>query len=190
MLIEPYMHRLKGGVWVCPSDFLIQEQPEYAAFESKLKRGELGWSYYTSYHRSNHFFGFNPCDAAYTWDPFFARSAADVSNPSQRIAFYEGRDWEWCPAPRHLETLMNSPFITFINNPRWQTGTWHRGKGNYLFADGHVKLLSFRQTLTPTRLWDRVADWYPYTSDILGNVSVFNYDPQKTLRLLNQVKYP
>jgi prepilin-type processing-associated H-X9-DG protein len=43
----------------------------------------------------------------------------------------------------------------------WFTGLRHLKKSNYLFADGHVKLLSLRQTLTPEVLWDRIDSWCP-----------------------------
>jgi prepilin-type processing-associated H-X9-DG protein len=35
----------------------------------------------------------------------------------------------------------------------------HQGRSNYLFADGHVKAYTLRQTLTPTVLWDNTKDW-------------------------------
>jgi len=41
------------------------------------------------------------------------------------------------------------------------TGLRHDGRSNYLFADGHVKAMSLRQTITPEVLWDRVRDWCP-----------------------------
>jgi prepilin-type processing-associated H-X9-DG protein len=38
-------------------------------------------------------------------------------------------------------------------------GQRHRHRGNYLFADGHVKLLTLQQTLKPAVLWDNINDW-------------------------------
>ncbi len=40
-------------------------------------------------------------------------------------------------------------------------GTRHHNRGNYLFADGHVKLMSVRQTLAPKVLWDNAGEWCP-----------------------------
>ena len=66
---------------------------------------------------------------------------------------------------------------------------WHSRRSNYLFADGHVRLLSVRQTLTPKVLWDNLNDWNPGSTCARG----YGWKPEdvaKTLKNLDEIGYP
>jgi prepilin-type N-terminal cleavage/methylation domain-containing protein/prepilin-type processing-associated H-X9-DG protein len=147
--VMTYLPKPGRNVWICPSDRNLDSE------ESVLKEGayldRLG-NFYSSYTWSNQFFHFNkgPCPDA------LPRSATNVKRPSASIMFYEGGGWPAFPqdAARVIEVMAQLGSNYFI-------GTWHRGRGNYLFADGHVKLLSLRQTLEPEVLWDNIGEWCP-----------------------------
>ena len=76
--------------------------------------------------------------------------------------------------------------------PDVYTGAWHQGRDNYLFADGYVRLLSIRQTITPEVLWDNVPDWCPHCCD--GHVEwVPHWTPDAIRQDLSQLdaeRYP
>jgi prepilin-type processing-associated H-X9-DG protein len=70
------------------------------------------------------------------------------------------------------------------------TGLRHLKRTNYLFADGHVKLLSLRQTLTPEVLWDNLGEWCP-ECDCYGLTSYWTpNDIQQVLKNMDEAHYP
>lgn len=72
------------------------------------------------------------------------------------------------------------------------TGTRHRRRSNYLFADSHVKALTMRQTLLPEVLWDNVTNWCPSCGHCIDYLDIIwtPKDIQTTLKVLDQLNYP
>jgi prepilin-type N-terminal cleavage/methylation domain-containing protein/prepilin-type processing-associated H-X9-DG protein len=142
--LDRYLPKTSDGVWICPS-------------ETKTE-------YLTTYRQNDQFFQapddvkcFQPTDPP--------RSLASVKQTSSTIMVTELRGnyhgWDWFPAfPNWITT---PPGFSII-------GLVHQKKSNYLFADGHVRLLAIRQTLSPDVLWDNLRDWCPVCgcSEMLG----------------------
>ena len=68
-------------------------------------------------------------------------------------------------------------------------GRLHRGRQNYLFADGSVRFLTLRQTLTPKPLWDNFAHWCP-ESPCAASSNWTQKDIDFEIKLLNHYNFP
>ena len=185
--LTPYLSKRNGGVWGCPNnphlDELLEKQPGVT---------KEATSYNTSYCLNPHFVGyFLPGDHYWGWMTRSPRLLSSVEQPSSSIMVVEGI----------LDPLFpryDTSSIASLNSYRLHqdsadlghfSGTWHRGRGNYLFADGHVRLLSIRQTITPVVLWDNIRDWCPecLKSD---NAEWSADDIAHDLQELNRFHYP
>lgn len=160
--IQRYLPKPGQNVWICPSDRVIETKAVlkdgvYVPIPPFFKPGPREYfSHYSSYEWSNQFFDFNNSTACPDALP---RSLATVKQPSTSIMFYEGDGW--AEFPQGTGFYVKAMIDTHLGR---SIGTWHRGKGTYLFADGHVKLLSLRQTLEPNVLWDNIIEWCPACS--------------------------
>jgi prepilin-type processing-associated H-X9-DG protein len=87
------------------------------------------------------------------------RYLSAIKRPATTITFMETTSpkWYWYPTPSPGSAESEAK----QSNPANKMGIRHRGKGNYLFADGHVRTLSVRQTLAPTVMWDNISEWCP-----------------------------
>jgi prepilin-type processing-associated H-X9-DG protein len=152
---------------------------------------------YSSYYRNHYFFGFNWEDEAQSPSCGYTgpRSIASVSLPSSTIMFTDG--WtliDFLQNPSENITLMNRSRLGdyYCTNcgPMFFTGTRHRGRSNYLFADGYVKALTIRQTLTPEVMWDKITNWCPGCGGCEYGQDWTSKDIQTALKLLDQLHYP
>jgi prepilin-type N-terminal cleavage/methylation domain-containing protein/prepilin-type processing-associated H-X9-DG protein len=139
LLLNSYVPNKHGGIWVCPSD----RDVEYGISFNTPN------AIYSSYLPSTEFFGgtaYISCGE----HPDPPRSVASVTSPSEVIAVEEGVAWN---------LLMRAFPALSVDDPSLQS--WHLGKRNYLFGDGHVRRLALQTTLTPTLKWDRLEHWCP-----------------------------
>ncbi len=148
--LQPYLQKRNRGMWLCPSD-PAAVLPE----EELVYKGD-----YASYWANRQFFGGTPywnCD-------YPPRNVSTVRQPSISIMFIEGLPYSGFPDYR-IENLyamnqMRRGNYDCANCALYDfTGAWHGNRSNYLFADGHVKALSLRQTLTPEPMWDDMYYW-------------------------------
>jgi prepilin-type N-terminal cleavage/methylation domain-containing protein/prepilin-type processing-associated H-X9-DG protein len=204
--LVPYLQDRNQGVWLCPDDPGLNLPPD----ERKWMTYRFG-SRYTSYTGSDQFFAHVLMVHPECIDLVPIRSDTSIRQPDSDIMFIEGLDWEYpcCtggPSPeqtdiklmndiRHGDTSSGFPSFMF-------TGTWHHGRSNYLFADGHVKSLFLRQTLMPRVLWDNILDWCPecHSANLKdplvaegcagGNDVKIPFDIQNNLMAMERVHYP
>ena len=144
--LERYLAKRGKGVWVCPSD-------QYRFY---LEENGYPLSDYTSSYWANR--------------EFFDLTWGDCARPDQAP-----RDLASVQSPYDIILLSEGPvslgFPKYPPDDTWGgsrptgddilAGLWHRGRSNDVFADGHVRALTYRQTLTPRVLWDNVRDWCP-----------------------------
>jgi prepilin-type N-terminal cleavage/methylation domain-containing protein/prepilin-type processing-associated H-X9-DG protein len=144
-VLTPFLQKPDPGVWLCPSDqwreYLYQYDPTvYGSIPD-----------YTSYSFNGQFIDLLGAECQSSPD-LVVRATSTVKIPSETIAVGEGG-------------LTNLPrvFAFQPGDPLWQYyySLWHRKRGNFLFADGHVRLLTVRQTLTPRVLFDNLRKWCP-----------------------------
>jgi prepilin-type N-terminal cleavage/methylation domain-containing protein/prepilin-type processing-associated H-X9-DG protein len=141
------------NVWICPSDQTMDSD----SIQTNLTMSSPYGYYYSSYGWSNQFFNAYGADSR----NYFPRSVASVKRPTSSIMLFENSNAGGFPNDASL-IIKNSTGVY----RDYAMGTWHRGKGNYLFADGHVKLLSLRQTMTPEVLWDNLSEWCQECPDL------------------------
>jgi prepilin-type N-terminal cleavage/methylation domain-containing protein/prepilin-type processing-associated H-X9-DG protein len=174
MMIGGYIPNSKPNVWLCPDDPTIPQDPRTEMVND-----------YSSYWASVHFFyGGLPCGGRIS--SIGTRHEATVKRPSSTIMMIEGSSLDFPRDPNQIKEMLRA-YRESGYAPISYTGLWHRNKTNYLFADGHVRLLSIRQTLTPEVLWDNTSDWCPdccnvpdWTPDIIA----------QDLAQLDKVGYP
>ena len=142
----PYLHGRGRGIWICPSD--PQVDLDAQSFPNKFHD-------YSSYDPNEQFFGpdFGICNDNYGRGES-SRPLSTVSRPDASIMVYEGALSTYFPCSFHNAFSGGDTFT-----PETTIGSWHRGWGNYLFADTHVRSMTLRQTLTPVSLWDSWTDW-------------------------------
>ncbi|HEY3282567.1 MAG TPA: DUF1559 domain-containing protein [Armatimonadota bacterium] len=159
--LRPYVGRANEGIWLCPSDALVQYRPDIGGGISEgfgVTRPFLPFRYDTSYK----FVISRLMDDSFRLDP---RTLSSVKSPSDTLMMAEG--WPIPPTGGYavfLEHMVQGHWPRFL-----MTGTTHRGRANYLFADGHVRTLGLRQTLVPKVLWERLSDWCPGCSGQPGS---------------------
>jgi prepilin-type N-terminal cleavage/methylation domain-containing protein/prepilin-type processing-associated H-X9-DG protein len=141
--LRPYLSQKGRGVWLCPSDRYYQNIVLIEAPDSA--------PYWSSYNPSLQFFGPQNSLCVRPDDP--PRSLATVRDPSATLTVCEGADTS--PAPKRC-IILNAQ-----NPENYVIGSWHLRRGNFLFADGSVRGMTLRQTLTPIVLWDNFRDWCP-----------------------------
>lgn len=143
--LNHYLQNRNQGVWLCPSD------PGHEGFIQKYKDSfSLNiLNSYSSYYGNDNFFGTFPAskaDCHYTGP----RTTSSVNDPSQTIMFIEGVEDPLFPGPP-AGGRSHSAAMQIMNRIRQgdytsdncdgcfdgtrYTGTWHRGRSNYLFAD-------------------------------------------------------
>jgi prepilin-type N-terminal cleavage/methylation domain-containing protein/prepilin-type processing-associated H-X9-DG protein len=165
---HPFHYLIKNDdVFLCPSDPLgvgpASAQPT------------LGFT--PSYFTDPQFFGPGG-DCSFD----LPRTVSTVTRPSSTIMFTEG-------------ISDGIPSMTIVQpeamkeEPLRRVGTYHRGKGNYLFADGHVKLLPLRRTLSPEVLWDNLGEWCP-ECPCLRSFQWGRGDVDRLLKALDEINYP
>jgi prepilin-type N-terminal cleavage/methylation domain-containing protein/prepilin-type processing-associated H-X9-DG protein len=157
--LEGYLKRQRQGIWMCPSDNSMEQWSDYMR-----SIGEVPLS--TDFIASH--------SASYVSNPHFAgvidshtgqgevRSLASVKEPAIKIMMAEGWLWgnlnTWFPSDPK-ETQARIPIFKQAGVLNSVFGQRHHYKSNYLFGDGHVKLLTLQQTLKPVVLWDNTRDW-------------------------------
>jgi prepilin-type N-terminal cleavage/methylation domain-containing protein/prepilin-type processing-associated H-X9-DG protein len=159
----PYMNVKTGQTWVCPSD------PHVPADCSPPH------CFYQSYWFSEQLAGTETedCDGV----PVY-RAYDTIPQPSSTVMVHEGG----FPWPLFPNRPQGTDASTVLRNG---IGNYHRGMGNFLFADGHVQLMPLRRTLTPTVLWDRYGDWHSECEDAT-EASWTEKDVAQTLRDLDR----
>jgi prepilin-type N-terminal cleavage/methylation domain-containing protein/prepilin-type processing-associated H-X9-DG protein len=163
-LLAKYLQKPGQGVWICPSDTLRETAPE--------DWDPLFDDYYSSYAPSAQFFGLvtysNP--PGWTTDKgvnIYGRPLDTVRDPARKITVFEGwdiwvMDFPYVSDKRTSEDVIQSiDSLSSYGLINAFVGQRHQQRGNYLFADGHVRSLTLRQTLEPVPLWDNLDDWCP-----------------------------
>ncbi len=84
----------------------------------------------------------------YNYLSFYNTAEADVANSAagvaQMIVMYDS-DWSWCNGmPPVAYDIQGRDINDFLRAGSTKT-CWHNGKGNYLYADGHVKTTDWSQ---------------------------------------------
>jgi prepilin-type N-terminal cleavage/methylation domain-containing protein/prepilin-type processing-associated H-X9-DG protein len=143
--LETFLAKRNRGVWLCPNDTF---------YEKWMATHQNGTSFtsdqYTSYIASIQMWG-NPFP---TYDIYSVRSLSSVRRPSSTIMMEESNAiFPQILPSKTMKWYRDNDLLRDVYMVR------HQGKGNYLFADGHVKLLSVRQTLIPEVLWDNMNEW-------------------------------
>jgi prepilin-type processing-associated H-X9-DG protein len=151
--LEPLLDPRNRGVWRCPSDDYDEK------YLKSFPKSESEFHRYSSYTPSVYFWGIHVIYPEGT--PYEEmRSLSSVERPASIIMVCEG-DGRFPNFP--LRPI--AEFYRKLDSMDAYFMSRHWGKGNYLFADGHVKLLAIRQTLVPEALWDTIEAWdkdYPY----------------------------
>jgi prepilin-type N-terminal cleavage/methylation domain-containing protein/prepilin-type processing-associated H-X9-DG protein len=172
-----------NAVWICPNDPLLN-LPQ-GDLERALKLAE-----YSSYWEDAQFFGGYSSTCNGDMEIGLPRNESTVKRPSMTIVVTEGLEGN-LPKSAGGQLRLNYAKGRYDDplEAMFATGLRHANRANYLFADGHVRLLSVRQTLTPEVLWDNLADWCP--NCICGSGAKWTLeDVQKTLRDLDTEHYP
>jgi prepilin-type N-terminal cleavage/methylation domain-containing protein/prepilin-type processing-associated H-X9-DG protein len=185
LLIDPYLKN--RSVWVCPSNpmadaldnsFLIYPNQKPLSYASP-PQSVFPWHPISYTGCEPLFIGKNDGQFTEGASPLEdqgqegwhapPRSFSEIPNPSGNIMVYE-----W---PDNTGGFPYAWSASADQNTYWDLGKylpiWHHGGGNWLFADGHVKWMTPRQTLTPQVLWANDIPWN-------------RLDPQATLKFLNQ----
>lgn len=144
----PYLQKWGKGIWLCPdNEFPRSKDPSLFPDGSYYTRFDYG-------PNENFFYYVADRNCASPDDP--PRSVSTVKNASASIMFFEGI-WPGVFPSSH-------PYLPALN-PQGEEyegfGYMHNWRPNYLFADGHVRSMALRQTLTPEVLWDNIGDWCP-----------------------------
>ena len=180
-----YLRRTGKGVWICPSDL----------YPDEAERPDL-MHFYSSYMVDQNFFNMQYYTGCASDLPDFGpRTLASVERPSSTLMMKEGL--EGVSILRHPGKLGDMLKISkgyrgdgiYTYHGYEFTGLWHRNRGNYLFADGSVRLLALRQTLTPEVLWDNYNDWCP-GCECAGYFGWTRADVEKALKEMDRVRYP
>jgi prepilin-type N-terminal cleavage/methylation domain-containing protein/prepilin-type processing-associated H-X9-DG protein len=196
--LTPYLQDKKRGVWLCPSDPTLDDLDAYIdPKDPNLQVQAWNKARYSSYGMNNYFFGGGPAylkvNGIESCDYSGPRLVSDVSLPATTIMYSEGG------APLLTDPSHSIPIMDQVRkgnyqcdycNPYIYTGTRHHTRSNYLFADGHVKALSIRQTLTPEVLWDKISNWCPTCGGCELSPDWTAKDIQTALKLLDQLNYP
>jgi prepilin-type processing-associated H-X9-DG protein len=146
--LQPYLPTRADTVWVCPSDPNAPDECRPPA------------CYYQSYWFSEQLLG----AATEGCDPKGApvlREYDTIPQPSETVMVHEG-GYPLPLFPYRPQGIKASSML----EPG--IGNFHRGQGNFLFADGHVRLMPLRRTLTPKVLWDRYGDWQSECPEAVG----------------------
>jgi prepilin-type N-terminal cleavage/methylation domain-containing protein/prepilin-type processing-associated H-X9-DG protein len=186
--IERYLQKRGQGIWLCPSDPFL-ELPNW----EKVWEHDFPKAIYSSYIEDPNFMPYNDlqdprCEAdRLTGLP---RSLSSVTHPSSTIMMIEGFQYI-LPKSYDVRTAIavyrgNGPSPLSATN---FTGLRHQRRSHYLFADGHVKLLTLRQTMNPEVMWDNMADWCP-TCDCYADTFWTQKDVQQILKNLDEAGYP
>jgi prepilin-type N-terminal cleavage/methylation domain-containing protein/prepilin-type processing-associated H-X9-DG protein len=162
----------KPEVWFCPNDPWLDEK----------RTTKLTPNNRQSYHWNLHLFGCGVPDSIVERPPRAMNSITDLTSS---IMYMEGNH-AW-PFPGWTSDL-HDPIVGV--HPNVFNGLWHRNRTNYLFADGHVRLLKLRQTLVPKVMWDNYWD-----VTCPGCVKEFKdeWKPetiQRVLKELDRIGYP
>jgi prepilin-type N-terminal cleavage/methylation domain-containing protein/prepilin-type processing-associated H-X9-DG protein len=180
--LEPLLGQRNRGVWRCPSDDYDEKHlRSFPQSESEFRK-------YSSYTPSVYFWGIHVIYPEGT--PYEEmRSLSSVERPVSIIMVCEG-DGRFPEFP--LRPI--AEFYRRLDSMDTYFMSRHQRKGNYLFADGHVKLLAIRQTLVPEVLWDTIEAWdkdYPYYYSENYTASGWKQeDIAKVLHQLNELGIP
>ena len=132
-----------------------------AAWEAS--RGLYDWSYMTSRYINGNFLDPNTGRTvdingkpAAAWTLISA-----IRRPSQRIVLMENiNGYDWVTLDKlHLTTIRG----VFPDGSLMRVNSLHSGRPNWLFADGHVKSMTPRQTIVPVLMWN-LHDEYPFST--------------------------
>jgi prepilin-type N-terminal cleavage/methylation domain-containing protein/prepilin-type processing-associated H-X9-DG protein len=173
-VLNQYLEKQGQGVWVCPSDIRRDVHHKGGIIDDTTD------PFASSYVQSWQFFGYN--NLAEAFPP--PRTLSTVQNPPQTIMFTEAWDG-FLPSSNYLKEGLDQAKSEGLLADA--LGQQHSGRGNYLFADGHVRSLRLRQTLTPVVLWDNLKNWCP---DCLSAWFWSPGDLNLTLRALDQEGVP
>jgi prepilin-type N-terminal cleavage/methylation domain-containing protein/prepilin-type processing-associated H-X9-DG protein len=140
-----------SAVWQCPSDMTIDQSTS----EHKWYLEDI----HVSYGRSQQFFG------QWCMEGAISRPLATVKRPASEIMLYDGLYSDSLPKSDWVIGVNMTRSIPLgrawkINNSVTDFGLFrHQKRANYLFADGHIRLLTVRQTLAPEILWSNIPEW-------------------------------
>jgi prepilin-type N-terminal cleavage/methylation domain-containing protein/prepilin-type processing-associated H-X9-DG protein len=192
--IAPYLQKRGGGVWVCPGDPSreLSEEDQRGIVFYGVPRGSY-WGYEGLFGAAGY-----PCeDRQLQVGP---RAITSVERPADAIMMVEG--YAMGSGLHAMSADVLSQFARFhrgraVDHEYWNlphiaahyTGLWHRGRGNYLFADGHVKRLTVRQTLQPRDKWEDWLDWCPDCS-CASVPDRTQQDADRLVRMLDEAGYP
>jgi prepilin-type N-terminal cleavage/methylation domain-containing protein/prepilin-type processing-associated H-X9-DG protein len=180
-----YCQKQGQGVWLCPNDPFL----DLSDWE-KIWTHDFPKSIYSSYSEDINF-DFYSTNEKCQWDQLIAypRSISSVPRPSSTIMVTEGTIYGFprYSSASYLRDLYNGKWDSPISGVNF-TGLRHQKRSNYLFADGHVKLLTLRQTLTPEVLWDNIGEWCPGCT--CTTIAWTPKDIQQTLKELDEAHYP
>ena len=143
--VRPYLHDYNQGLWFCPSDQFT------ALSREENRKDDLAFKY-SSYDAHTQFFGNYQCGQS-------GHAASAIKDPATTILIEEvpGGDF-----PRDGSRWLPRSSWEPDSEHYWrQIGRRHSGRQNYLFADGSVRFLTLRRTLTPKPLWENLAHWCP-----------------------------
>jgi prepilin-type N-terminal cleavage/methylation domain-containing protein/prepilin-type processing-associated H-X9-DG protein len=149
-LMDRYLGNRAKGVWICPDDDPKDMRPKNDFW------GNDPDYWVSSYSENWQFFHFHG-DQEEEGQDSPPRTLASVAHPTQTIMMWEGWDLSF-PLTNYIEQTLD--LARSAGRLEDAVGQSHDGRGNYLFADGHVRALSIRQTLTPVVLWDNVKNWW------------------------------
>jgi prepilin-type N-terminal cleavage/methylation domain-containing protein/prepilin-type processing-associated H-X9-DG protein len=170
------------GVWLCPNDTHKENLPSETPDNIQLANLIVARDY-SSYAVSFQFFGGVP-DLHGTG---YGRPLATVKSPSSTLMVIEGNEDNFTDFPRSTSLEVDLDWVRQWGETQNTYGQRHGKKANYLFADGHVKLLRVQQTLIPAVLWDNTFNWCDYCLDIAGWTPK---DVEQTLKTLAKMKIP
>ena len=195
--MRPYLPPLSDPLWFCPNDPITVSEIQFSPVDFQ-RRALFSVDVYVdhptvkhTYHESAQAVGWTVLDSEVEADyDDHPRSLSSVKDSSDIILFQEGEQGTPCYFPKDL--CFDGQIVHEWTQRRRYTsvllGILHNGKGNYLFIDGHVRLLSLRQTLVPKVLWDNYFDWCTICSrDFLGWIP---RDLERTKKSLDAFGYP
>jgi prepilin-type N-terminal cleavage/methylation domain-containing protein/prepilin-type processing-associated H-X9-DG protein len=193
VLIDPYLK--DRSVWKCPSNPMT-DAPDYSyVVYPNVNPGSLN-------NVPERYFPFTPFSYVGSDELFLGKNDGTYDDKTGASLAEGSKGWtsnDWTAPPRAFSEIpdpsgnimvyeISYEFDVFpygwppgyIDQPYWDPGKllpiWHNGGGNWLFADGHVKWMTPRQTLTPRVLWVNDSQFAGF----------FPLDPARVLKSLDQ----
>ncbi|MBV9866641.1 MAG: DUF1559 domain-containing protein [Abitibacteriaceae bacterium] len=125
-VLAPY--EKSAAIYVCPS--------------KKIKRNFMDWRMGANNGYASYCYNYRSLGGA--WDGM-VRNDAEVTEPASLAAMWDGDNaWADCS---YMDggCGINVRDLQYYRNKDFTKTCWHQGKNNFLFADGHVKSLSWEQ---------------------------------------------